>query len=324
MPIDLQSLSTDTLLYMLMHSGAFVTALGAAFFIIGLLFGRATWGRFKHKARALAAEIDLQREEIATLRRKLGEQTVKPGGGPIATETIPLPVSTTHPLPAPPAPHIELPPPAPPLPPEIITDTVSIAAEPEPAAATPNPKSTRPKGPAKAKPGPLPAAIDSTPVPAESSAELPATGTAPSPLAAIIAHAPPPVPKVEKQASGTLAADTATLDVIPALPELPPAPSAPEISPEEDARLGLVFKTPPPPSKRDDLTAMKGIARVLEQRLHEFGIYTYRQIALWNEDHIREFSARLAFKDRIHREKWVDQARRLHREKHGETLPAGS
>jgi predicted flap endonuclease-1-like 5' DNA nuclease len=56
---------------------------------------------------------------------------------------------------------------------------------------------------------------------------------------------------------------------------------------------------------------MKGIAKVLEQRLHEFGIYTYEQIASWTEDQIKEFSSRLAFKDRIHREKWVEQARKL-------------
>jgi len=50
---------------------------------------------------------------------------------------------------------------------------------------------------------------------------------------------------------------------------------------------------------------------VLEQRLHEFGIYTYEQIASWTEDQIKELSSRLAFKDRIHREKWVEQAKRL-------------
>ena len=37
MPLDLQSLSTDTLLYMLMHSGIFVAIMGAVFFLIGLI-----------------------------------------------------------------------------------------------------------------------------------------------------------------------------------------------------------------------------------------------------------------------------------------------
>ncbi|MBL9133268.1 MAG: hypothetical protein JNG86_18805 [Verrucomicrobiaceae bacterium] len=113
----------------------------------------------------------------------------------------------------------------------------------------------------------------------------------------------------------TLEVNATVLDIIPALPELPPAPPPSAIKPEMDARLGLVYKTRPAHS--DDLTAMKGIARVLEQRLHEFGIYTYLQIASWTDEHIREFSSRLAFKDRIHREKWVEQAKRLHAEKHG-------
>ena len=41
------------------------------------------------------------------------------------------------------------------------------------------------------------------------------------------------------------------------------------------------------------------------------GVYTYAQIAAWNDEHIREFSSRLAFKDRIHRERWVEQAKEL-------------
>jgi predicted flap endonuclease-1-like 5' DNA nuclease len=82
-----------------------------------------------------------------------------------------------------------------------------------------------------------------------------------------------------------------------------------EIQPEVDPKLGLIYKTRP--EKTDDLTALKGIAQVLEQRLHDFGIYTYAQIAAWDEDRIKEFSARLAFKDRIQREHWVEQARQL-------------
>ena len=100
-------------------------------------------------------------------------------------------------------------------------------------------------------------------------------------------------------------------DTIPELIELPPMTPLPavEIQPELDPKLGLIYKTRP--EKTDDLTALKGIAQVLEQRLHDFGIYTYAQIAAWDEDLIKEFSARLAFKDRIQREHWVEQARQL-------------
>ncbi len=35
------------------------------------------------------------------------------------------------------------------------------------------------------------------------------------------------------------------------------------------------------------------------------------EVAAWDEDRVKEFSARLAFKDRIYRERWVEQARKL-------------
>ena len=56
MKLDLESLSAEPLVYMLMHSGMFVTVLGAMFFIIGLLFGYATWGRYKRQTRELRGE----------------------------------------------------------------------------------------------------------------------------------------------------------------------------------------------------------------------------------------------------------------------------
>ena len=78
-----------------------------------------------------------------------------------------------------------------------------------------------------------------------------------------------------------------------------------------DPDLGLIFREPP--AQADDLTKIKGIATFLEKRLHELGIYTFQQTASWEERHIREISSRLAFKDRIVREKWVEQASGLNR-----------
>ena len=101
---------------------------------------------------------------------------------------------------------------------------------------------------------------------------------------------------------------------IPTLPEIPlpagatPPPQA-EVKPEMHPRLGLIYTARP--AEVDDLTAMKGVARALEQRLHVLGVYTYEQIASWTKEQVREFSARLAFKDRIDREHWVDQAKVL-------------
>ncbi len=85
-----------------------------------------------------------------------------------------------------------------------------------------------------------------------------------------------------------------------------------------DDDLGLLFDAPP--AAADDLTRIKGIATVLNRKLNDFGVYTYRQIAGWDESVVGEFSKRLSFKDRVQRDDWVGQARRLHSEINGEAL----
>lgn len=88
-----------------------------------------------------------------------------------------------------------------------------------------------------------------------------------------------------------------------------PLPSKPEFDPD----LGLVFKQAPEES--DDLTQIKGVSPQIARKLQEFGIHTFAQIASWEERQVRELSNRLAFKDRIQRERWVEQARSLNEAK---------
>jgi predicted flap endonuclease-1-like 5' DNA nuclease len=64
------------------------------------------------------------------------------------------------------------------------------------------------------------------------------------------------------------------------------------------------------------LKRISGIAAVLEKKLNEFGIYTYRQIMDWDEAAVEEFSTLLAFRDRIQRDDWMGQARHLYEEKY--------
>ena len=75
---------------------------------------------------------------------------------------------------------------------------------------------------------------------------------------------------------------------------------------------GKVFTTPP--GQIDDLKAISGVAEVIEQKLNDLGVYTYEQIMDWDEAAVEEYSKLMAFKDRIQRENWVEQARRLHYE----------
>jgi predicted flap endonuclease-1-like 5' DNA nuclease/chromosome segregation ATPase len=77
----------------------------------------------------------------------------------------------------------------------------------------------------------------------------------------------------------------------------------------DDAR-GWVFVERP--QLRDDLKKIAGIADVLERKLNELGVFTFRQIMEWDQKMIAEFSQLFAFKDRIQRDGWQRQARDLY------------
>jgi len=80
-----------------------------------------------------------------------------------------------------------------------------------------------------------------------------------------------------------------------------------------DANRGVVYTERPDTS--DDLKRISGIAEVLEKRLNDFGIYTFRQVMEWKPEEIEEFSRLLAFRDRIDRDDWQGQARFLYNQK---------
>ena len=82
-----------------------------------------------------------------------------------------------------------------------------------------------------------------------------------------------------------------------------------------DEIKGLVFTQAP--ETRDDLKRIYGVAEVLEKKLNDCGIYTFKQIMEWDDRAIEEFSELLIFKDRIYRDNWLLQAKRLHDEKYG-------
>ena len=370
MTFDFQSLSTEPLIYMLMHSGAFVCILGFIFFVVGMLFGYGTWGRYKRQTRLLQGEAEAMKGEIAVLKRKIGDHSIKSGPTiPMATETIYMPkrekegtAAATEAAPAitadsittqdvrPPAPPAEVastkPQPKPPaniitakaLPPAtmaVVPAALNGAAAPvkeEPAAPPPASSPPAPlvpdavqdgaaalNGAAPAPEAALPPAEPAAASIALSDSESPPPERHTSPLAAIIAaphvkaepesEAAAAEPAVPAAAEGLVPADSIPAQTEPA-PELPVSP-LPELEthPVLDPKLGLIFKSRP--GTADDLTALKGISRVLEKRLNEIGIYTFSQIAAWDEYRIKEFSAQLSFKDRIQREHWVEQAGKL-------------
>jgi large subunit ribosomal protein L21 len=61
----------------------------------------------------------------------------------------------------------------------------------------------------------------------------------------------------------------------------------------------------------DDLQKILGIGSVLEEKLHDIGIYHYSQIAELTDDDIASINTHLSFPGRIERDEWIPQAREL-------------
>ncbi|MGB8398549.1 hypothetical protein [Bradyrhizobium sp.] len=63
--------------------------------------------------------------------------------------------------------------------------------------------------------------------------------------------------------------------------------------------------------KPDDLKRIRGIGPQNEGRLHGLGIWHFAQIAAWREENVKWVGSYLAFRGRINREKWIEQASEL-------------
>ena len=74
---------------------------------------------------------------------------------------------------------------------------------------------------------------------------------------------------------------------------------------------------------KDDLKKVKGIGEVIESRLHQLGILTFRQIAGWNDADIERIENAIntpRFSCRIHQNNWIEQAKEQHFLKYEERL----
>lgn len=130
------------------------------------------------------------------------------------------------------------------------------------------------------------------------------------PAAAAPPAAPPPTTIVPPPAAGTLGGigeivTTAAQDEVEAaIPTPAPAEAAEAVSEAAAAHA--------PASEADDLSQLKGVGPKLVALLHGLGITRYSQIAAWTEDDIARMDAQMgAFKGRIVRDNWVEQAKFL-------------
>ena len=87
---------------------------------------------------------------------------------------------------------------------------------------------------------------------------------------------------------------------------------------KRDAVLGVIYTKKP--KEVDDLKQIKGVAKVIEGKLHSAGIYTFRQIVEWDDAAIDAFAESLSLKGRIRNEGWQNQCAKFHQEKYGEKI----
>jgi len=74
----------------------------------------------------------------------------------------------------------------------------------------------------------------------------------------------------------------------------------------------------PTKAERDNLQEIKGVGPVLEKMLHKIGIWYFRQVADLDKQGVIELDNQLPqFSGRIQRDKWVKQAKSLHKSKYG-------
>ena len=73
----------------------------------------------------------------------------------------------------------------------------------------------------------------------------------------------------------------------------------------------------PREGKADDLTRVKGIGKINEDRLNDLGVYHFDQIASWGRPEVRWVTTYLAFPGRIDREDWLGQAAELAQQEEG-------
>jgi predicted flap endonuclease-1-like 5' DNA nuclease len=86
-------------------------------------------------------------------------------------------------------------------------------------------------------------------------------------------------------------------------------PESPAVTPAASP----IADAPIADSRADDLTAIRGVGKVIERKLHQMGITSFGQIAALTPEEVRRVNDAIDFPGRVERERWIDQARELAR-----------
>jgi predicted flap endonuclease-1-like 5' DNA nuclease len=125
-----------------------------------------------------------------------------------------------------------------------------------------------------------------------------------------LAPAPPPTQPELRRIRSPAARLAASVEDMPTVPSVVSVAIAGLPAP-----LAASETMPPPPKPQqgdgDKLRKIKGIGPKIESSLHALGVFHLVDIAGWTDADIERIDAHLAFKGRIRRERWVEQARDL-------------
>lgn len=98
----------------------------------------------------------------------------------------------------------------------------------------------------------------------------------------------------------------ALIDAAPAATPMEPAAGVAATAPAAEPAPAAA------PSRKDDLTRIKGLGPKLAATLRDMGVTTFAQVAAWDDAEIDRVDAQLGrFQGRIRRDDWVGQARLL-------------
>jgi predicted flap endonuclease-1-like 5' DNA nuclease len=302
------TISIDPIIYFFTHSLLIIAVSAVMFMGMGVWIGHLTWARFKRRARAFQEECDLLRHEIAALKRRIGEEQAGPAPLVLINEDAPVPAMADQG-------------------PELPGFTLSAAAKPAVVSAP---------APAKTGEETLHESLAAVVIGPAGAPHHTLEPVAPPDAITELGLAPPSTKPEEKQAGaprpsspdGPQSAATngtvppgATKETAPPKPVSAQKAFAAELadgSAVEDPALGILLRFQP--ERWDDLTLLRGVGEVLQQRLHDHGVHTFKQIAYWTDANVQAFSAKIDARDRIQREHWVNQARDMHFLKYGEEL----
>lgn len=150
-----------------------------------------------------------------------------------------------------------------------------------------------------------------------------------APAAVVMASEPARAAAPTTHASDAPSSGVRRLAIVPAReqsdegPATQPAPSDALSAVEREAlrliEAGLGPHCPSPPGllnapnngARDSLRAIQGVNATLEQLLNDMGVYYYRQLAAFTAEDLAWLDAKLSFRGRVARDRWISQAAAL-------------